>query len=129
MIVGMIYLITCLINGKKYVGQTTQPLKKRITQHKRGTLYIDKAIQKYGWKNFTVQVLEECETQEQLNEREIFWIAALNSKVPNGYNITNGGEGNLGWKHTPESIAKMVVSHTGLKHTKQSKLGVVGKFR
>ena len=95
MIVGVIYLITCLINGKKYVGQTTQPLKKRIAQHKCSDLYIDRAIRKYGWKNFKVEVIEECYTVEQLNAREIFWIAALNTKVPNGYNQTDGGEGNL----------------------------------
>ena len=122
MIVGVIYLITCLINGKKYVGQTIRRLNIRMNNHKHGDLYIDKAIRKYGWKNFKVEVLEECYTVEQLNEREIFWIAALNTKEPNGYNITDGGEGNLGWKHTPESIAKMVVSHTGLKHTEQTKL-------
>ena len=35
----------------------------------------------------------QCETQEQANERERFWIRVLKSKMPNGYNRTNGGEG------------------------------------
>ena len=116
MIVGVIYLITNLLNGMKYVGQTTQPLGARIAQHKCSDLYIDRAIRKYGRENFKVEVLEECYTVEQLNEREIFWIAALNTKVPNGYNITDGGEGNLGLSHTKETRDQMSVDRSGEKN-------------
>ena len=89
---GVIYLLINLVNGKMYVGQTNN-LSRRIWQHKNGDQYVDKAIQKYGWENFAVKILEECETREQLNEREIFWIAFFNCKVPNGYNYTDGGQG------------------------------------
>ena len=105
---GVIYKITNLINGKSYVGQTVQPLKERIAQHRyHDELYVDHEIRKYGWKNFTVEILEECTSHEQLNEREIFWIARLNTKHPGGYNMTDGGAGFNGRKHTPESIALM----------------------
>lgn len=72
---GTIYSITCLINDKPYVGQTHQKLERRINQHrnckiKRG---IDAAIAKYGWENFTLEVLEVCPV-ELLNEREMYWI-------------------------------------------------------
>lgn len=110
------------LDGKVYVGQTTQPLGRRIAQHKCCDLYIDRAIKKYGWKNFMVEVLQECETLEQLNEREKFWIDELNCKFPNGYNKTDGGEGTTGLSHTPEAIAKMVASHIGFRHTEQTKL-------
>ena len=40
-----------------------------------------------------------------LNEREIFWIAKLNTKVPNGYNLTDGGEGLV--NPSDETRAKM----------------------
>ncbi len=106
-IYGVIYCITCLLNGMKYVGQTTQPLGRRIGQHKRGDQYIDHAIQKYGWENFTVEVLEECTSREQLNEREIFWIAELKCMSPNGYNFTGGGEGIAGLNFTPEHCFKL----------------------
>ena len=101
---GVIYLITNLFNGMKYVGQTTQPLRRRINQHKHGNQYIDREIQKYGWEKFTVEVLEECASREKLDEREIFWIRELNCKKPNGYNINDGGEG---CSHSPETIAKL----------------------
>ena len=110
---GVIYCITCLLNGMKYVGQTTQPLERRINHHKHGDQYIDHAIQKYGWENFKVEVLEECTSREQLNEREIFWIAKLNTTKPNGYNQTDGGKGTLSFSHTPEACAKISAKHRG----------------
>lgn len=90
---GVIYKITCLVNGKPYIGKTKQTLNRRIGQHKLANSVIGQAIRKYGWENFTVEVLEECDTPEQLNEREQFWIAHFNSKTPNGYNCTAGGDG------------------------------------
>lgn len=111
---GVIYKITNKLNGMPYIGQTIN-LEKRINQHKYGDLYIDRVIKKYGLDNFTIEVIEECETLEQLNEREIFWIATLNCKNPNGYNIANGGEGASGWTHTPEARAKMTAAQLGNK--------------
>lgn len=89
---GVIYLITNLVNGKKYVGQTRQSLKKRIIGHKRDSrkhkVGVDADIRKYGWENFKAEIIEEC-TVEQLNERKKFWIRELNSNTPTGYN-SNG---------------------------------------
>lgn len=107
---GVIYKITCLISGKFYVGKTKQSLNRRITQHKydskKGSLGIGAAIAKYGWENFTVEVIETCPV-EQLNEREIFWIAELKSKAPNGYNLTDGGDGGRGCSPSAETRAKI----------------------
>ena len=88
---GVIYVIINLLNGMRYVGQTRQRLKKRMSQHASANSYIDNAIRHYGWDNFTVEVIEECATPEQLNERERFWIAYFNCNHPNGYNLTDGG--------------------------------------
>ena len=92
---GTIYLLTCTVNGKQYVGQTRQKLHDRIRQHKNGTKYsaVDMAIQKYGLENFTVEVLETCPV-EKLDEREIFWIRELKTRSPHGYNLTDGGNSN-----------------------------------
>ena len=102
----IIYCITNKINGKPYIGQTIRTLEERIADHKhcKKTL-IGKAIQKYGWsdKTFKVEILEVCETLEQLNEREKFWIAKYNSIVPNGYNMTEGGS--IGIPGKPKSEA------------------------
>ena len=46
-----------------------------------------------GLENFTIEVIERCENQIELNEREKFWIKILKSKSPNGYNLSSGGQG------------------------------------
>lgn len=69
---GVIYKITNLINGKSYVGQTIQALNVRFRSHLREDTYLGRTMRKYGLENFSVEVIEECDTLELLNEREIF---------------------------------------------------------
>lgn len=109
---GVIYKITNTLNGKGYVGQTRQKLNRRINGHKNSNKKygVDAAISKYSWENFTVEIIEECPV-EQLNEREIFWIAEFNSKVPNGYNLTDGGDG--GSNPSEETRKRMSVAKKG----------------
>lgn len=81
-------------NGKKYIGQTTTSLIKR--SGKRGKGYREckvfyKAIEKYGFSNFAVNILEECEI-EKLDEREKYYIEYFNTLIPYGYNIKIGGQ-------------------------------------
>ena len=93
----VIYYILDRITGKGYVGQTRQKLRRRMKSHKSGSaLYIDCAIKKYGWEKFSVFVLEECATPEELNEREKYWIEILNTLYPNGYNRSAGGGNYIG---------------------------------
>lgn len=74
---GTIYLITNIINNKKYVGQTIKKPKERWKEHRvigQSDKYhsrqpISRAIHKYGIENFTFQILEQCE-EKQLDERE-----------------------------------------------------------
>ncbi len=115
---GEIYRIIRIKTGKCYVGQTTRTAAERFEDHKHcKTSYIGRAIRKHGVESFTLEVLEVCETREQLNERERFWIAFFNCRWPLGYNMTEGGEGN--WERTPESIAKM--SRKGKRHANSSR--------
>ena len=109
---GVIYKITNTLNGKGYVGQTRQKLNRRISGHKNSKVKrgIDAAIDLYGFENFTVEVLEICHV-ELLNEREIFFIRELNTKVPNGYNLTDGGDNNV--NPSDETRAKMSAAKKG----------------
>lgn len=88
-----IYKITNLLNEKIYVGQTKQEIEKRFLQHFYEKTPLGQAMRECGIENFTIEIIERCGTREQLKEREIFWINALNSKQPNGYNVRNGGGG------------------------------------
>lgn len=99
----IIYKITNLINNKVYIGQTIQPLKKRIGQHfsnctlsKYTNLPLYNAIAKYGKDNFKVDVIDNAITKEELNKKEEMWIYKLNSTNRNfGYNIARGGVNTL----------------------------------
>ena len=101
-------------------------LGRRIYKHKsagkQGRPGIDAAINLYGWENFTVEIIETCPV-EFLNEREMFWIRELNTKAPNGYNLTDGGESCLGFKHTDESRAKISANHADVSGEKNPQYG------
>lgn len=89
-----IYLIKNKINNKVYIGQAINT-SKRIQAHiqgrnKDGQSLIHMAIEKYGWENFSVTILEN--QIENYNVREKYWIKFYNSLAPNGYNILPGGE-------------------------------------
>ncbi len=59
--------------------------------------------------------MEVCNSKKKLSKREKFWIKKLNSQVPNGYNLSKGGDGsgignhgaNKGMKHSEETKQKM----------------------
>ena len=94
---GIIYKITNLINNKVYIGQTSQTPSARWSDHKKNfnslqdNMAIHKAMLKYGEKNFSFELIEECENS-LLSEREQYWIQKYNT-YKNGYNSTIGGEG------------------------------------
>ena len=101
-----IYGIHNLVNDKWYVGQAVN-IRARwnvhrslLTRNERESVHLLRAWNKYGSDAFEWVVLEEC-TPEQLNEREIAWIAQKDS-YKNGYNRTLGGGGIRGY-HLSES--------------------------
>jgi GIY-YIG catalytic domain. len=96
----IIYKATNKVNGKIYIGQTIKTLDRRIKGHindsRNGGNRFKNAIKKYGRENFKWEVIEECQTIEQLNEREEYWIRELNStNIEIGYNMKNGGKNHL----------------------------------
>lgn len=123
----VIYAIRYKIDGKTYIGKTVRTLKERISEHvRRGRFlkrpsYIDNAINKYGIDSFEILIIEECTTEDELNEREKFWIKEFNCKFPNGYNLTDGGEGTSGCVMSEASRLKIAKINKGRKHTAQAR--------
>ena len=106
---GIIYISTNKTNGKNYIGQTTNPLNKRIQNHisRKLNLPFSNALKKYGIENFEWFILEKCDNKEQLDEMEFHFIKQYNSLKPNGYNLTLGGEGTSGYTHNEKSKENM----------------------
>jgi len=121
--VAYIYSITNLQNSKLYVGKTTKPNPydrwKQHLQLARSfnnlqennsalSMPILRAISKYGADNFKFRVIEEC-SDDNVNERETYWIEKLDTCGKNGYNVTLGGEGikkpRKHWANHPHSKA------------------------
>lgn len=99
---GKIYKYTNLINGKIYIGQTTNTLEKRDHRHvqdsKKDSLIFHCALVKYGRENFSLELLEENIDTQYLDNREKFWIDYYESfyKTGKGYNMTQGGKWSSG---------------------------------
>lgn len=93
----IIYKAVNKINGKIYIGKTTRELSVRLSEHKHEKrMPFSSAYQKYGHENFSISIIDTADTEEELNHKERKWIAHYESKKPNGYNITDGGEGTSG---------------------------------
>lgn len=94
-----IYQILNTINNKSYIGKSKNH-HNRYKSHlkeveKRTNRCLYDAINRYGQKNFSLILLEdlgEC-SNEYANERERYWITTLRTKMPLGYNMTDGGDG------------------------------------
>lgn len=110
---GCVYLARNRVNEKRYVGKTIYSLAIRSSNHaaiaKQGKsrMYIAKAIAKYGPEQFEWTVLLESENNEELCKVERVMIAMLKTKVPKGYNLTDGGEGSVGFHHSEAALAKL----------------------
>ena len=82
-----IYLVTNIINGKQYVGQST--VNRNKVGHGKA---ITEAYKKYGKENFIYEkICSEINNRNTLNYIEKFWIKVFNTIAPNGYNIEAGG--------------------------------------
>lgn len=105
---GYIYITTNLVNGKIYIGQCKS--SKFKTNYKGSGKILRLAFSKYGWDSFETHLIEWCESKDELNRQEIYWIAKYNStKHEIGYNLSLGGSGgNLG----PEWVASCIANHT-----------------
>ena len=103
-----IYKTTNTLNGKIYIGLSTRKVEDSTDYYGSGTLFY-RSLKKYGKENFTKEILvRDIEDKKQLAQLEIDHIKEYNSTDKNiGYNLTLGGEGTLGIKHTPETIEKI----------------------
>lgn len=119
---GCVYLARNTLDGNKlYIGKTIEGLRERRKSHisnaksdRRCCRYFHAAIRKYGASAFEWTVLFSGDNEDELNAKEMEFIKLLDTKVPRGYNLTDGGEGISGMRHSEESKEKISRSRKGI---------------
>ena len=107
---GCIYKISNTLNGKLYVGLTTNTAELRFKKHismlnSGGCSALYNAFKKYGVEHFKIEEIVESNSKEELMELETFYIAKYNTLSPYGYNLTTGGENCKVSKETKDKIS------------------------
>lgn len=121
-----IYKFTNKINGKVYIGEAKN-LKKRmgyypLLREKRPIIY---AFKKYGFSNFEYSIIESFPSSVSksiLLDREEFWIRIYGSVNKNtGYNVVHRGTNRSGVICSKETLERMRIARTGMKHSDATK--------
>lgn len=120
-----IYKITNIQNNKVYIGQSIRPIEQRFKRHINDAInnkldtHFARAIRKYGKDSFRIETIDTAQTQEELNQKEQYWIQQYDS-VNNGYNETDAISkcgGNTYKSKTNEEMSKIK------EKIRQTKLG------
>lgn len=103
-----IYIITNTVNAKQYVGIAAD-LERRWKRHRNANegQLIHKAIKKYGLDAFVFTHIADAFDAESAKMIERLLIAERNTKMPHGYNMTDGGDGTMGMLKTEEHKQKL----------------------
>lgn len=110
------YKITNNINQKLYIGKTScQDPRQRWYRHvnvakygpARLQFHLHNAIQKHGPQNFSFEILESHDSESLAFEREKFYIEKYNTFYGEGYNLSEGGDGPSGRKHSAATKQKL----------------------
>jgi|ERR1700679_197995 len=99
------------VNGKSYIGSSIN-LGKRLSNYysfnylvdPKNKMLITKALLKYGYSNFSLEILEYC-SKSDLITREQFYFYNLKPE----YNILTKAKSSLGFKHSEKTKLKMSI--------------------
>lgn len=119
-----VYKHTNLINGKVYIGITSQNPTHRWNSgygYVHNSHFIN-AIKRYGWHNFSHEILFENLSKEEAYEQEKRLILLYQSNLPEyGYNNSTGGDPGSGHVCSEETRAKMSKARKGIKISQETR--------
>ena len=100
-------------------------------KNRKGKLFIQNAIMKYGWESFTVEILEIFKNFDKLVDnpyllnREAYFIELFNStNRDRGHNLCAYSSDRTGIPLTDETKEKLRRANLGKKHSKETKLKI-----
>jgi len=119
-----VYVWTNKVNGKSYVGSSTNLTirfncyfnKSRLGLGSGKHMLINKALLKHGHSNFRLEILEYCDKDKAII-REQYYLDKLNPE----YNILKIAGSCFGHKHSEESKAKMRKAALGRVFSEETK--------
>lgn len=143
-LVGTVYCFINTINNKIYIGKVIRhDFNERFNEHRShansNCVYFYRAIDKYGWEAFDKYIIFQTESlsnspenKQYLNdiilEKEKYYIKLYKTNDPKyGYNLTEGGDGIVGFKFSEEVKKKMSEKHSGKNHWNYGKTNSAGK--
>lgn len=119
---GIVYITTCLVNGKVYIGQTIHWQDK---SYLGSGVALCEAVKKYGRIKFKRKILKVCYNQKQLDAWEMIMIRKYNSTDKNiGYNVLSGTANEFGCgspAKLPEVKEKLRQIQLGKRHSEETK--------
>lgn len=118
-----VYMIEHSATGRRYVGKSVN-VRRRLAAHFEGRVrrgFLAAAIRKHGRAAFTTTILERCTTEDEATAREVHWIREMGSRAPDGFNLTDGGEGVTGHRWTEEARAAKSLATMGKVHSDETR--------
>jgi len=112
-----VYSIENKVNGKCYIGSTTNPRvrwskhKGDLSRKKHHSFVLQRAWDKYGEENFTFKLLLQCDKKDKIEYEN-------RCMVLQSYNVLRTARESI--VYTPEVRAKLSAAHLGRKWSRSS---------
>ena len=109
----------------RYIGQTSRGVDRRFAKHKENARLRVKS-HLYNWMRSLptsplLEIIEECENKSSLDEAEIFYICYFRSLGFDLTNLTNGGDGTVGYRLSIEQRKAIGVRNLGRRASRETR--------
>ena len=126
---GYIYMIINKVNEKTYIGQRKFNGEWYEDKYMGSGKKLASAKKHYGIENFEKFLVQYCNSKDELDKQEIFWISEYRKRGKAEYNIADGGDGgcvlgfapNKGKKFSEETKRKISEKTRGKKRSEETK--------